>query len=282
MTTPIKAMIPESRIPSDPWTVEIYQASGSPPGPEVLQALRDGRIGVVVLKNALDPIALAALQRNIETLRPEARVKQYANSSLTTFGPYLAAHLADPSSYFAAAAETDRLFPDPALDLRADVRETLRMAFGLRTLDVAREPDGRRYAPAVVRLHADGVANPLHNDLIMRDAIGSGLVLAGLSCQFSCVVCVQECSEGGRLHHYRKPWDPKDERFKVPGNLGYDEAVLSGADHLVFRPEIGDVYVMNPTLYHSIDRVSGIERRTMGFFFGFLESGSLRDALAWS
>ncbi|CAM5734858.1 hypothetical protein SALBM311S_01158 [Streptomyces alboniger] len=57
--------------------------------------------------------------------------------------------------------------------LPARVRAAVRDTFGLHDLQPARNPDGRGYGEAVIRLHADGVRNPLHNDHIARDAQGT-------------------------------------------------------------------------------------------------------------
>jgi hypothetical protein len=142
------------------------------------------------------------------------------------------------------------------------------------------ERDGRRYPDSNVRIYPDGIDTPLHNDNIMRDANSTGLVLAGLKHQLSCVVCVQECDEGGELQMYRRAWQPGDEQYKIQGGLGYDEAVVAGAPCYEFKPRTGDVYLLNPTYYHAIKRVSGADRVTLGFFFGFF-ADDLVDATLW-
>ncbi|MGK5641967.1 2OG-Fe(II)-dependent halogenase WelO5 family protein [Streptomyces sp. URMC 126] len=129
-------------------------------------------------------------------------------------------------------------------------------------------------------IHADGVRDPLHNDNIMRDAAGTGIVLADLARQLSCVVCLQECDEGGELRIYRRPWEPQDETFKIDGGLGYDEGVVEGHPGHEFKPQAGDVYVINPMQYHSIEQVSGSDRITMGFFLGFADE-KLGSAVVW-
>jgi hypothetical protein len=157
----------------------------------------------------------------------------------------------------------------------------VRSVLGLAGLDVAREADGRRYADSIIRVHGDGVANPLHNDNIMRDASRTGLKLAGLKHQLSCVVCVQECDRGGELVTYRKRWAPDDEVFKVKDGLGYDDRVIVGVERDVFRPRQGDVYLINPTSYHEIKQVGGKDRVTLSFFIGFYDD-NLEEAVLWS
>ncbi|MFF3747170.1 2OG-Fe(II)-dependent halogenase WelO5 family protein [Streptomyces kronopolitis] len=150
----------------------------------------------------------------------------------------------------------------------------------LSAASVAQEPDARDYAASVVRIHADGVRNQLHNDNIMRDAQGAGLALTDLAYQLSCVVCLQECDAGGELRMYRKPWEPVDEAYKIQDGLGYDEAVVDGYPCHEFTPQAGDIYLINPTRYHSIERVTGPDRLTMGFFIGFADD-ALNSAVVW-
>lgn len=260
--------------------VVVDLAAGQRPAADLPRRLVTGEVPVVVLRGLLPAEAFA---ENLDRLRPlfgAARTTEYVNGSLTTVGPYLAKYLDDPDGYFAAAKSADALLGDVGFDLGERIRAALREALGLRALEPAREPDGRDYAPFVVRIHADGVRNPLHNDNIMRDAAGTGIVLEGLSHQLSCVVCLQECDGGGELGIYRKPWVPDDERFKIPGGLGYESAVVEGVPGHRFRPAAGDVYLLNPTQYHEIARVSGDTRLTLGFFLGFPDD-RLETAVVW-
>jgi hypothetical protein len=263
------------------WKAIIHRQGEPPLGLSALRRLRDNQCALILIKEMLEPEVLAAARRAIASQRWLLSITEYANGRLTTIGPYLAKSLRDPKGYFAQAAATDSLFPTASLDVRAIVRERLARSFDLLALEVAEEPDGRRYAPAVVRLHADGVANPLHNDHIVRDAAGTGLIVSRLHAQLSCVVCLQECERGGQLRHYRKRWAPADEKEKVLEGLGYRTGVVAGVECFVFRPEAGDVYLINPTNYHEIDTVKGRERQTLGFFIGFRDSLMSRG-IAWS
>ncbi|WP_201785689.1 2OG-Fe(II)-dependent halogenase WelO5 family protein, partial [Type-E symbiont of Plautia stali] len=151
----------------------------------------------------------------------------------------------------------------------------------LESLHTAREPELGDYAGSIVRFHANGVANPLHNDNIVRDAAGSGLAVTHILHQLSCVVCLQECHAGGELRIFNKKWHPVDERFKTPGELGYQTGVIEQSEACEFSPRSGDIYLFNPAFYHEIDRVEGDTRITMGFFFGLTDK-KMKHAIAWS
>lgn len=265
---------------SSSWKELVYQTGSPVLGLSALRELRDNQRPVIILKGLLNTPALAVFQQAVDAHRDRAVVSKYANGALTTLGPYIARHLKDPEAYFAHARATDILFPDPNLDLRAHVLQRLRETFNLKTLETATQ-NGRSYAPMIVRLHSHGINNPLHNDHIMRDAAGTDLILAKLDCQFSCIVCVQECDEGGELVLYRKPWEPEDEKHKIPGNLGYDHSVVEQVEYFKYKPATGDVYLINPTNYHEIYEVRGTERRTLSFFFGFFDK-ELEQGVIWS
>ncbi|MET9232354.1 hypothetical protein [Lentzea sp. NPDC003310] len=265
---------------SDDWNRLVHVADGTSLGTEPLRRLIDGDLAVLVVKNLLPAQDFATNKERILPLFGRAVTKHYVNGTLTTIGPYLAKHLGDPDTYFTEAQEAKELTSSIGFDLAERTRNGLRDLFGMRRFETAVETDGRRYSESNVRIYADGVDTPLHNDNIMRDAADTGLLLAKLKHQLSVVVCIQECAEGGELVAYRKPWQAADEQHKITGGLGYDEAAVAGVDAHEFKPEAGDVYLLNPTYFHAINRVGGADRVTMGFFFGFFDD-DLTDGVTW-
>lgn len=249
-------------------------------GPSLLKDLVEGSVPVIVLRGLLPAEAITRNRQRAETLFHTATTTRYANGSLTTVGPYLAKYLADQAAYFREAEQAQELLRQTGFDLAARTRAALAEFFGLSGFEPAVEPDGRRYAEQNVRIYPVGNQTPLHNDNIMRDAAGTGLTLANLASHLSCVVCLQECEEGGELRVHRKMWKPAHEEYKAQGRLGYYEAVALGASRHSFKPRTGDIYLLNPTHYHSIGQVGGCDRITMGFFFGFFDH-SLTNAVGW-
>ncbi|MFF0156147.1 hypothetical protein ACFYRY_01210 [Streptomyces sp. NPDC005263] len=263
------------------WDRHTYDVSGHTAlGVEPLRRLSAGETAVIRLHGLLGHEVLEAARRRAHDLLGLASTVNYTNGSLTTVGPYLAAHLQEPDRYFALSASANQRMADAGFDLPTRVRAALRDTFGLRGLEPARERDGRGYGEAVIRLHADGVRNPLHNDHIARDAQSTTWSVADVVRQLSCVVCLQECDSGGELITYAKPWEPDDERWKVPGELGYRSEVVGTVPRHVFRPQTYDVYLINPTYYHEILEVHGVTRTTLGFFIGFTDD-TLTNAVAW-
>jgi len=262
------------------WTPVVINVDGSTISSALLRGLIDGDHPVVLLKGLLSDEIVAANRQVLLGLRNGARVTQYANGSLTLIGTFLVKYLEKLDEYFVEAKNADARTAAAGFYLPAHVREKLRRAFGMREFETAREPDGRCYASSNVRICANNIDTPLHNDNIKRDGAPYPIILAGLKHQLSCVVCVQGCEEGGELSIYRKPWEPADEIHKVPSGLGYDLAVVEGRPVYEFRPKTSDVYLLNPTNYHAVKKVTGADRITLGFFFGFFDD-QLDRAVSW-
>lgn len=242
-------------------------AAGAPRG--LCAALLGQEIAGVRLTGAPPDLCEGALGA-VEAAAVTANI--YPNATLHTVGPYLARNLSQLSDYFAGACTLDEVFATPGSDPRPFIREAARRALNLDMLAPLVEPGGRGYAEAVVRFHYAGAGNPLHNDMIARDARDSGLLVARSTDQLSVITCLQECCEGGELVHFRKRWRPEDERWKVAGRLGYDEAVVADAASVTFRPAARDIYLIDPRNYHKILPVEGTRTRiTIGSFIVFFD-----------
>jgi len=245
-----------------------------------LQKLITGDYPVVVLRGLLEKEKLNEGLARIQELYENARVTPYVNGSLTLIGTFLVKYLPDIDKYFSAAKEADDRATSAGLNMASYVRNKLRTVLGLNSFEVASEPDGRQYASSNIRICKNSIDTPLHNDNIMRDGAAHNIVLASLKYQLSCVVCLQGPNEGGELSIYRKPWEPEDEVYKISAGLGYELGVVEGKDHCRFRPQSGDVYLLNPTNHHAVERVYGHDRITLGFFFGFFND-ELEDGVTW-
>lgn len=267
----------------DSWRAVEIDPLTSSEGKDKLLALLLGKIPAVIMRGFFSHKDLLAANTAITQYKHKVEVNRYSNGSLTTVGPYLARHLSDLEPYFMNATITSELFEDKEFsDIRVMVREVIKEVFGLRTVAIAKANDGRSYAPAVVRIHDVGVSNPLHNDLIVRDAKSVlPVYLRELYAQFTSVLCLQD-SEGGVLRLYRKSWEPDDEHFKIKNGLGYEDGVVEGTDLFEFHPRFGDLYVFWPCHYHEITQVEGDQaRRTLGSFFGFFND-QFQDATFWA
>lgn len=241
----------------------------------------NGHTMLLVLRGFLHNNTMRAISRDVLNCHDNITTSNYINANLTTLGPYLARYLSNPHEYFSKSQALESIYPQSLIDMRANIYETLRRELVLNCLKTAFEPGSGNYSGSIIRFHADGISNPLHTDNILRDGSGSGLAVAAIKHQLSCVVCLQECTQGGRLRIHQKTWEPSHERFKVKGELGYREDVISGSNACDYYPRRGDIYVFNPNHYHQILAVSGTTRITMGFFLGIVDD-DMKKAIAWS
>lgn len=236
---------------------------------------------LLVLRGFLTEDVSNTVVNDLTQCRENIRVSQYSNGALTTLGPYLAKYTSAPENYFSELSNIQPSLPDSLITLKENVYQWVKKVLNLETLQTAKEPSFGEYSGAIVRFHANGVANPLHNDHIVRDAADSGLAVTKIFHQLSCVVCLQECDSGGELRVYNKKWQLEDELFKIQGELGYRSEVVGECETCQFSPRKGDVYIFNPAYYHEIDHVTGDTRITMGFFFGMTDE-NMKNAIAWS
>lgn len=239
------------------------------------------RIPVLVFRGFTSPDKARLLIDDLKNCGSSVCVSSYLNATLTTLGPYLAKYVSSPDEYFEQAATIKTMLPYSLRQAQSDIYQLVKQWFCLDSLSTAVEPVLGEYSGSVIRFHADGIANPLHSDNISRDAAGSGLIVERIAHQLSCVVCLQACTSGGQLRVFRKNWCLEDECFKARCELGYSCGVVEGYGACEFSPAQGDVYIFNPAYYHEIDRVSGVARITLGFFFGF-PGEDMKKAIAWS
>lgn len=238
-------------------------------------------ISVLVFRGYIPPVMSQDLVSDLEHCSKLIRVSSYLNAKLTTLGPYFVKYISSPEEYFKQVAEIQAVLPGSLDVMKDNVYRLVREWLQFETFKTAVDPVFGEYSGSIVRFHADGIANPLHNDNISRDAACSGLVVANIVHQLSCVVCLQECTAGGALRVFKKKWNFDDERFKNKCELGYSDDVVSGYGFCEFSPCRGDIYIFNPGYYHEIDCVSGVTRITLGFFFG-IAGGDVKTAIAWS
>ena len=278
----MKRMHASQKADTHDWTEILVLEPGAAAPKGLLPDLVNGERSLVVLRGWLPETCRANTVKDLEDRRDDLRTKEYVNGALTTLGVYLAGCLADPGEYFQASAAFRALAPESSFAVQQLVYRKVAEVLELDRLKTAREArSGDVYAPFILRFHSDGVSNPLHNDFMPRDSADLDLAVRKVEFQLSCVVCLQECSSGGRLHLYDKTWQDEDEVHKIPNGLGYKHSVIAGANDCVFQPTTGDIYIFNPKFYHEIDKVEGLTRITLGFFFGSTNKED-RHAIVWS
>ena len=239
------------------------------------------RVPLLVLRGFLTPTATTEVVKDVMQCRQKIALTYPCPNVSTTLGACLEKYTSVPENYFTELRDIQPMLPDTLLTLREQVYDWVKKVLKLESLQTAQEPELGPYSAAIVRLHSDGVAQPLHHHDIVRDAASSGLAVSQILHQLSCVVCLQTDDSSGALRIYNKKWQAEDEGFKTPGEQGYQNTVVQHCETCEFSPRRGDIYLFNPAYYHETGRVSGDTRMTMDFFFGLTDK-KMKHAIAWS
>jgi hypothetical protein len=254
--------------------------------PEIIEELATGTYPALLVRGFFDP---ADCGRIVARLTGGAdAISQFCYPmfdgnvlEVKKVGPFLMQYLNARERYFAEARRADALFdavfsqmPDP----RARVRALVAQLMPRKRVSVADE-DGIRYSSAVVRVHGDGDGAPVHRDKALVDA--HGWRVSQLTTQLSAVLCLQKPERGGQLVMYRRMWTAEDEAHKARGTLGYPKTLVQDSESCTIPAREGDLYMINPSLFHEIKATQGQRRRmTLGTFFGFANTAP--EVLFWS
>ena len=192
-------------------------------------------------------------------------------------GESLNSYLHNKIEYFKNAKLSNQILKKLFLknDPRNIMMDEISKLFGKR-VEFAKEKS-MLYSTGVIRLHLPGDSIHIHRDNANFEA--SDFAVSKLSTQMSAVLHFQPAKSGGELKIFRKLWQKNDERFRNP-YFGYSEDVVNGIQHTSIKSNPGDLVMINPRLYHMVDRVKGkLERISFGFFFGQDVNSNL---YAWS
>ena len=133
------------------------------------------------------------------------------------------------------------------------------------------------YSHGIIRLHNPGTMIHIHRDNASFEA--SNFSVSELFGQLSAVLHLQSAEFGGKLSIFDKFWTRSDEKYRKP-EFGYSNNVIKKAFQTSIPCNQGDLVLINPKKYHSVNAVKGrLTRITLGFFFGH---DKYHNLFAWS
>ena len=133
------------------------------------------------------------------------------------------------------------------------------------------------YSNGIIRLHNPGTMIHIHRDNASFEA--SNFSVSELFGQLSAVLHLQSAEFGGKLSIFDKFWTRSDEKYRKP-EFGYSNNVIKKAFQTSIPCNQGDLVLINPKKYHSVNAVKGkLARITLGFFFGY---DKYHNLFAWS
>ena len=255
--------------------------------PRPLEALVEGEIPGVVLREAFDPDHCVGLvQRLYERgLAYDPRASGDGGAPVYV-GPHFAAHSADPEKFFADATDTHELFEtlfDGYDDPVKTFYEMLSRLAPDKKVTTAREPDGRLYGPAVFRIYYGGAGHGPHFDSVAKRQKLFDFQVSRFRHQLAGVMCFQNSAEGGESGEpflYNCPWTPVVQDYITEGTFG-EYAAERGISRIQIQLEPGDLYFFFSENIHEVPPVTGDSPRiVLAAFFGM--SPDDEEIFVWS
>ncbi|HUG91142.1 MAG TPA: hypothetical protein VML55_09925 [Planctomycetaceae bacterium] len=277
---------------------------------EPIRALARGDAAAVILRQALPRAECESLIRHLISQglmfdSNDPRVDETALSS-RVFDRYLGAGLNpdgsrrkridigaslgnygdDPDEFFRRAAETHELFAK-LFTGRANPIDViyghLQRLVGEKRVTTAYEPDGRRYGPAIFRIHYGGFTYGPHFDSVRNRERRTNYAVYQYDTQLAGVLCLQNATRGGvsaQTILHRQFWNPQIDAVLKAGRF-HEYAAERRIEHARVDLGPGDLYFFNTGLIHEVPGVEGdLPRVVLATFIGYSEVD--REVMVWS
>lgn len=192
----------------------------------------------------------------------------------------------DKEAFLADSAKTHTLFdelfanrPNPI----AAIYENLQKLSPGKRVQVAEEPDGRQYGPAIFRVHYGGYTYGPHFDSVRNRECRTEYAVYKYETQLAGVLCIQNTTLNGQTAQgilHRQFWTPEVDQPLKSGKF-YDYAAEHDVEHVQVNLEPGDLYFFNTGMIHEVPGVPGeLPRIVLATFIGY--SDDCDDIMVWS
>jgi hypothetical protein len=272
--------------------------------PDPLLALSEARIPAILLRRVYEPAQCRGLiQRFIERgLMPAGDPRDevpgqvatagsadpWANRAPTRIdiGTSLGNRGADREAFLQHAAGTQELFGtlfDGFSDPVKVIYDALAALAVGKQVEVAHEADGRRYGPAIFRIHYGGHTYKPHIDHVTLREKRFDYAVTRFRHQFAGVLCVQNATHAGQVTQatlHRCLWTPEVQPYIEAGTF-HDYAREHHVENYRVDLEQGDLYFFNTRGIHEVPAVEGKDPRiVLATFIGY--SPEDPEILVWS
>ncbi|MBI2506496.1 MAG: hypothetical protein HYW07_25045 [Candidatus Latescibacteria bacterium] len=257
--------------------------------PDPLRALAEARVPAFILRRAYAPAHCQGLIRRFierglmrdpqDTSGKDTRNRIDIGTSLGNLG-------GNQEHFLQHAEGTHQLFAHlfDGFDNPVQTLYTALQALALsQEVKVAREPDGRRYGPAIFRIHYTGHTYRPHIDHVVLREERFNYAVSRFAHQFAGVLCFQNASAQGEstqaiLHQCL--WTPQIQ----PHIAAQTFPQYAAENHLAqcrVELEPGDLYFFNTRCIHEVPPVQGgLPRIVLASFIGY--GPEHREVFVWS
>lgn len=273
-----------------PWLpAEPDLASILPQYPNPIQALADTTMPAVVLRQAYDPDECAGLVKRFVQwgLMRDPNDRNSADQrTRIDIGTSLGNRGHDQDGFLAHAVGTHELFPHLFSGFTDPVKTMYDALAALspgKTVQTAHEPDGRRYGPAIFRIHYTTHSYIPHIDSVRLREKRTNYAVHRFQHQFAGILCLQNALHGERSAQtivHNCLWSEEIQPHLTNGTF-HDFAAQTKLDQYRVDLAPGDLYFFNTHCIHEIPPLDGNNPRiVLAVFIGY--SPDDPDVYVWA
>ncbi|MCZ6632227.1 MAG: hypothetical protein O7G87_02415 [bacterium] len=152
-----------------------------------------------------------------------------------------------------------------------------------KNVQIAQEPDGRRYGPAIFRIHYTHHTYKPHIDHVTLREKRFNYAVTRFDHQFAGVLCFQNAGPRGQATQailHRCTWTPEIQPH-IENQTFHDYAAENQIQNVKVDLEPGDLYFFNTRLIHEVPAIEGNDPRiVLAVFIGY--SPNDPDIYVWS
>lgn len=271
-------------LPAEPDLSSVLAQYANP-----IQALADATMPAVVLRQAYDPADCAGLVKRFMQwglMRDPKDVNSADKRTRIDIGTSLGNRGHDQDAFLAHAVGTHELFPHLFSGF-TDPVQTLYDALAAlspgKTVQTAHEPDGRRYGPAIFRIHYTTHSYIPHIDSVRLREKRTNYAVYRFQHQFAGILCLQNALHGERSAQtivHNCLWREEIQPHLANGTF-HDFAAQNKIDQYRVDLAPGDLYFFNTHCIHEIPPLDGNNPRiVLAVFIGY--SSDDPDVYVWA
>lgn len=271
-------------LPAEPDLSSVLAQYANP-----IQALADATIPAVVLRQAYDPAECAGLVKRFMQwglMRDPHDVNSADKRTRIDIGTSLGNRGQDKDGFLAHAVGTHELFPHLFSGFTDPVQTMYDALAALspgKTVQTAHEPDGRRYGPAIFRIHYTTHSYIPHIDSVRLREKRTNYDVYRFQHQFAGILCLQNALHGERSAQtivHNCLWSDEIQPHLANGTF-HDFAAENKIDQYRVDLAPGDLYFFNTHCIHEIPPLDGNNPRiVLAVFIGYSPDDS--DVYVWA
>ena len=271
-------------LPAEPDLSSVLAQYANP-----IQALADTTMPAVVLRQAYDPAECAGLVKRFVQwglMRDPNDGNSADKRTRIDIGTSLGNRGQDKDGFLAHAVGTHELFPHLFSGFTDPVKTMYDALAALapgKSVQTAHEPDGRRYGPAIFRIHYTTHSYIPHIDSVRLREKRTNYAVYRFQHQFAGILCLQNALHGERSAQtivHNCLWSDEIQPQLTNGTF-HDFAAQNKIDQYRVDLAPGDLYFFNTHCIHEIPPLDGNNPRiVLAVFIGY--SPDDPDVYVWS